>query len=183
MAANAEGSSDGSHSLAGSVADRLWPVLLDRLTDLEPDRRKEPPLGRTMSRKAYRESVLRDLQWLLNTTNLDASIDFAGHSDAQRSVVNFGIAALSGRFASDIEVEQLETMIRKAIVEFEPRLLPHTVEVSLVAPERTLDVHNVLGVTIRAELWSVPHPLEMLLHSDIDLESGHVVLHDQSGID
>ena len=180
MVATAEGSSDTSQTLAGPFADRLWPVLLDRLTDLEPERRREPPQARVMSRKAYRESVLRDLQWLLNTTNLDASIDFRSHGDAQRSVVNFGLAALSGRFASDIDVIQLEATIRQAIVEFEPRLLPHTIEVSVIAPERSLDVHNVLGVTIRGELWSIPHPLEMLLRSDIDLETGHVILHDQS---
>ena len=181
MAASAEGSPGSSQLPSGPYADRLWPVLLDRLTDLEPERRKEPPQARTMSRKVYRESVLRDLQWLLNTTNLDASIDFAAHRDAQRSVLNFGLAALSGRFASDVDVAQLEATIRQAIIEFEPRLLPNTLEVRVVAPERALDVHNVLGVTIRGELWSIPHPLEMLLRSDIDLETGHVVLHDHSG--
>lgn len=181
MAATPEGSSAAQPHHAGAVADRLWPVLLDRLTDLEPERRKEAPAARTLSRKAYRESVLRDLQWLLNTTSLDASLDLTAHRDAQNSVINFGLAALSGRFASDVDVTQLEAMIRRAIVEFEPRLLPHTVQVSVVAPERSLDVHNVLGVTIRGELWSVPYPLEMLLRSDIDLETGHVVLHDQTG--
>jgi len=35
-------------------------------------------------------------------------------------------------------------------------------------------------VTIRGELWSIPYPLEILLRSDIDLETGQVVLHDQS---
>jgi type VI secretion system protein ImpF len=180
-ATTAEESSDAPQRPAGGLADRLWPVLLDRLTDLEPQRRKEAPQARTLSRKAYRESVLRDLQWLLNTTNLDASMDFAGHRDAQNSVINFGLGALSGQFASDVDVAQLEAMIRQAIVEFEPRLLPRTVEVSLVMPEHVLDVHNVLGVTIRAELWSVPYPLDMLLRSDIDLETGHVVLHDQTG--
>lgn len=181
MAATAEGSSETPQRGAVAVADRLWPVLLDRLTDLEPERRKEPPQARTLSRKAYRESVLRDLQWLLNTTNLDVSMDLAGHRDAQNSVINFGLGALSGKFASDVDVAQLEAMIRQAIVQFEPRLLPHSVEVSVVAPERSLDVHNVLGVTIRGQLWSVPYPLEMLLRSDIDLETGHVVLHDQGG--
>ena len=171
---------DKPERLSGPAADRLWPALLDRLTDFEPDRQKESLQARTMSRKAYREGVLRDLQWLLNTTNLDASIDFSGHPDARRSVLNFGLAALSGRFASDVDTAQLEAAIRQAIVEFEPRLLPHTVEVSVVAAERTLDMHNVLGVTIRGELWSIPYPLEILLRSDIDLETGHVVLHDQS---
>jgi len=78
---------DNSERPSAPVADRLWPALLDRLTDLEPDRKKESTQARTMSRKAYREGVLRDLQWLLNSTNLDASIDFTGYPDAQRSVL------------------------------------------------------------------------------------------------
>jgi type VI secretion system protein ImpF len=166
--------------LSGSVADRLWPVLLDRLTDLEPDRKKESTQARTMSRQSYRDSVLRDLQWLLNTTNLDAEIDFSGYADAQRSVVDYGVAALSGRFAADIDTQQLQAVIRQAIIQFEPRLLPHTVEVSVVAAERSLDMHNVLSVSIRGDLWSVPYPLEVLLRSDIDLETGHVALREQS---
>lgn len=165
------------------TADRLWPALLDRLTDLEPDRKKEPLEARIMSRKAYRDGVLRDLQWLLNATNLEASIDFSGHPDAHRSVVNFGLAALSGRIASNVDTAELEGAIRHAIVEFEPRILPESVEVKVSTAQKSLDVHNVLAVTIRGELWSVPYPLEILLRSDIDLETGQVVLHDQSRSD
>jgi type VI secretion system protein ImpF len=95
-------------------------------------------------------------------------------------VLDYGVAALSGRFASDIDTEQLQGAIRQAIVDFEPRLLPHTVEVNVVAAERSLDMHNVLSVTIRGDLWSVPYPLEVLLRSDIDLETGHVALHEQT---
>ncbi|MGE5171334.1 MAG: type VI secretion system baseplate subunit TssE [Rudaea sp.] len=164
----------------GGIADRLWPVLLDRLTDLEPDRQKEAPHARVMSRKAYRDGVLRDLEWLLNTTNLEASIDFSAHPDAQRSVVNFGLVALSGRIASSVDTAQLEASIRQAIVQFEPRILPQTLDVKVAAGEKGLDMHNVLAVTIRGELWSIPYPLEILLRSDIDLETGLVVLHDQS---
>ena len=43
-----------------------------------------------------------------------------------------------------------------------------------------MDSHNVLAVVIRGQLWSIPYPLEMLLRSDIDLETGQVVLHDES---
>lgn len=164
----------------GVVADRLWPVLLDRLTDLEPDKKKEVLEARVMSRKAYRDGVLRDLQWVLNATNLEASIDFSASPDAQSSVLNFGLPALSGRIASNVDAAQLETAIRQAIVAFEPRILPHTIEVKVAASQKSLDVHNVLAVTIRGELWSIPYPLEILLRSDIDLETGQVVLHDQS---
>ena len=167
-------------SHAGSTGERLWPVLLDRLTDLEPDKRSEPAQARTLSRNAYRAAVLRDLQWLLNATNLDASIDFRDHPDAQRSVVNFGLEALSGHFASGVEPKQLEAAIRQAIVTFEPRLSPQTLDVEVATPDKAAGSHNVLAVTIRAELWSIPYPLEVLLRTDIDLETSHVIVNDAS---
>jgi type VI secretion system protein ImpF len=171
----------GQGAASGNASDRLWPVLLDRLTDEQPDNRKhEPPEKRVLSRKAYRESILRDLRWLLNSSSSDATIDFTGCSDAQRSVINFGMANLGGLLASSVDPEQLEDRIRRAIAEFEPRILPHTLEVHVTSSERTLDSHNVLAVSIRGQLWSVPYPLEMLLRSDIDLESGEVVLRDET---
>ena len=175
-----EAHDEAGRRLHGVVSDRLWPVLLDRLTDLEPDKKKESMQSRVMSRKAYRDGVLRDLQWLLNATNLDASIDFSSYPEAQRSVLNFGLPPLSGSLASNINRSQLEAAIRRAIIDFEPRILPQSVVVEVTAAEKALDIHNILSVTIRGELWSIPYPLEILLRSDIDLETGQVVLHDQS---
>jgi len=175
------GQSGGQGGGAGSIAsDRLWPVLLDRLTDLAPDRRKEGVQERVLSRKAYRDGVLRDLQWLLNSTNLEASIDFTQWPDAGRSVLNFGLPSLAGRLSSNVDKPQLEAAIRRGIVEFEPRILPHSIEVEVASAQNNLDLHNVLSVTIRGQLWSLPYPLEILLRSDIDLETGQVVLHDQT---
>jgi type VI secretion system protein ImpF len=171
--------SDGG--AAASSADRLWPVLLDRLTDEQPDNRKpEPVQARIMSRRAYRDGILRDLRWLLNSSNSVATIDFTGHGEAQRSVINFGVAELSGRLASNVDKSELENMIRRAIVDFEPRILPQNLEVQVTLSEGAMDSHNVLAVVIRGQLWSIPYPLEMLLRSDIDLETGQVVLHDES---
>ena len=165
----------------GSAADRLWPVLLDRLTDEQPDNRKREPIqARTMSRRAYRDGILRDLRWLLNSTNSNAVIDFTGRGDAERSVINYGLAPLSGLLASNIDKGELENTIRRAIVEFEPRILPQSLEVQVTVSDNALDSHNVLSVEIRGQLWSIPYPLEMLLRSDIDLETGQVVLHDES---
>jgi len=95
-----------------------------------------------------------------------------GHSSKTR--------ALSGRIASNVDAAQLEAAIRQTIIQFEPRLLPQSIDVKVGTSQRSLDMHNVLAVTIRGELWSIPYPLEILLRSDIDLETGQVVLHDQS---
>jgi type VI secretion system protein ImpF len=57
--------------------ERLQPSLLDRLTDEEPGRRSNRANAACCRCAALREGVLRDLAWLLNTTNLLSVTDAA----------------------------------------------------------------------------------------------------------
>ncbi len=41
-----------------------------------------------------------------------------------------------------------------------------------------LDHHNVIGVEIRGQLWAQPVPLELLVRTEIDLETGKVEIAD-----
>ena len=38
--------------------------------------------------------------------------------------------------------------------------------------------HNTLQFEIRCQFWSMPYPLELLLKTSLDLETGQVVLSD-----
>jgi type VI secretion system protein ImpF len=153
--------------------DQLQPALLDRLTDEEPDKKLEPRMQRVISKRRLREAVLRDLAWLFNTTRLDANMDAATLPNARRSVINFGLPALSGQTASTIEVPDLERAIRQAILDFEPRILPASLRVRALETSG-LDHHNVIGVEISGHLWAEPLPLELLVRTEIDLETGQV---------
>src|SRR4051812_38550910 len=108
------------------VHDRLQPALLDRLTDDDPTNPNEAPEQRVITKPRMREAVLRDLSWLFNTTQLaqDGSLD--DHPQARRSVLNYGLPALSGQTASSVDPQALEAKVRRAIVEHEPRILPET---------------------------------------------------------
>jgi type VI secretion system protein ImpF len=158
--------------------ERLQPALLDRLTDEEPHRTQEPRENRVMSKSRLRQAVLRDLAWLFNTTRLEAGTDLSTAPQARRSVINFGLPALSGRSANAIDVHDLENAIRDAIVEFEPRILPATLQVKAVVAASALDHHNVIGVEIHGQLWAQPVPLELLVRTEIDLETGKVEMAD-----
>ena len=158
--------------------ERLQPALLDRLTDEEPERTQEPRENRVMSKSRLRQAVLRDLAWLFNTTRLESGVDLANAPHARRSVINYGLPALSGRAANSIDVHELEAAIRDAIVEFEPRILPATLEVRAILEASALDHHNVIGVEIHGQLWAQPVPLELLVRTEIDLETGKVEMSD-----
>lgn len=157
--------------------EQLQPALLDRLTDEEPDKKLEPRQQRVISKKRLREAVLRDLAWLFNTTRLDPDMDPVTLPYARRSVINFGLPALSGQTASALEVTDLERAIRQAILDFEPRILPASLHVRALETA-AMDHHNVIGVEISGQLWAQPIPIELLVRTEIDLETGQVELAD-----
>lgn len=159
--------------------DRLQPALLDRLTDDEPGQRTEPLGNAVVSKAQLKRTVLRDLVWLLNTTAHHTSAQLRDHPEVRKSVVNFGIPVLSGRNFSGVDWRELEHQIRDAILIFEPRILPDSLTVKAVAPTDVLGHHNLLQFELHGELWSVPFPVELLLRSELDLETGHVTLTDQ----
>jgi type VI secretion system protein ImpF len=161
-----------------SPQERLQPALLDRLMDNQPEKKLEPREARVMTKGQLRQAVLRDLAWLFNTTKLDSHEDFTGLPFAERSVINFGLPSLSGETASTLDVIALERAIKQAIIDFEPRITPSTLHVEALVSELQLDRHNVISVQIRGELWAYPVPLELLLRTDVDLETGQVEIRD-----
>lgn len=155
--------------------DRLQPALLDRLTDDDPESRQESGEQRVINRNRLRDLVLRDLAWLFNATS-PGTIDFSRAAQARKSVLNYGLPALSGQTASTIDPLMLAARVRQAILDHEPRILPATLQVDAVISEQQLDHHNQIGFRITGQLWAQPVPLELLLHTDIDLETGRVAV-------
>jgi type VI secretion system protein ImpF len=169
--------------------DRLQPALLDRLTDEQPDRTQEPRERRVMSKAQLRQAVLRDLAWLFNGTRIERNsmpvdgrlplgVDLSDAPEVRRSVVNFGLPALSGRAALSMDISEIERAIRQAIIDFEPRILASTLRVRAIVAASEIHHHNVIGVEIHGQLWSQPVPLELLVRTEIDLETGKVEIAD-----
>jgi len=160
--------------------DRLQPALLDRLTDDEPDSRVESAEQRVINRNRLRAMVLRDLSWLFNTTQ-GSVVDSQVAPYAARSVLGYGLPPLAGLTASSVRSVALEERVRQAILDYEPRILPDSLRVEAVVTERQLDHHNQIGFIISGHLWSQPVPLELLLHTDVDLETGRVDVREGRG--
>ncbi|HWS12623.1 MAG TPA: type VI secretion system baseplate subunit TssE [Rhodocyclaceae bacterium] len=159
--------------------ERLQPALLDRLIDEDPSKKLEPREARVITKGKLRQAVLRDLAWLFNATR-PSDVDWTGLPEAERSVINYGLPSLSGETASTLDVIELENGIRQAIIDFEPRITPSSLQVEALVGEDQLDHHNVVSVQIRGQLWSQPVPIELLLRTELDLESGEVEIRDLS---
>jgi type VI secretion system protein ImpF len=150
--------------------ERLQPSLLDRLTDEEPAQSQEGRNRRVLSIQRLRESVLRDVGWLLNTTNMAERDLEERYPHVAKSVVNFGLPDLAGLTASAIDTGELELLVRQAIMQFEPRILKDTLTVRAHGADEMN--HNALVFEIAGELWAQPVPLELFLKTEIDLETG-----------
>lgn len=156
--------------------DRLQPALLDRLTDDNPESRTEAADARVINRSRLRDMVLRDLAWLFNATAPGDGFDWDTAPLARSSVLNFGLPALSGLSTSGLNLGQLQASVKQAILDHEPRILADTLIVEVVASNDQLDHHNLIGFRISGQLWAQPVPLELLLRTDIDLETGRVAV-------
>ncbi len=157
--------------------ERLQPSLLDRLTDKAPDTRTESRDKRVLSMRLLRQAVLRDLTWLLNTGHLETTEDLEAYPQVRNSVLNYGMPDISGISASNLDTAALEKSLRDAIVRFEPRISPDSLRVSIARNEGTQG-RNAMLFTIEGQLWAEPTPMMLYLKTEVDLETGDIVVTD-----
>jgi type VI secretion system protein ImpF len=157
--------------------ERLQPSLLDRLTDNDPERKLESREARVLTPSRLRDCVRRDLAWLFNTTHLEAMQSLSDYPAVARSVVNFGMPDMAGRTITGVNTTVLEQAIRRAVLDFEPRLVAKTLRVRLTVDDKQMS-HNAMSFDIEAELWAQPLPLRLFLRTAIDLEGGTIDVRD-----
>ncbi len=153
--------------------DRLQPSLLDRLTDMEPDKTTEPRERRVLSVRTLRQSVLRDLALLLNTHRMfDSYFDAKPYPEVSRSVVNYGMQDVSGVTISGLELPEMALGIKNAILSFEPRLIPASVTVKPISDLQKANHYNKISFEIQADMWALPFPEHLYLKTELDIEVG-----------
>jgi type VI secretion system protein ImpF len=158
--------------------ERLQPSLLDRLTDEQPDQAAEARERRVMSVRTLREGVLRDLAWLLNTTNLTSVSERFRLPHVASSVLNYGLPDLSGASLAGMNTTDLERAIRQAIWDFEPRLIRSSVSVKALP---TADSIARITFEIEADMWAQPYPDRLYIKTELDLDQAHISLSESSG--
>lgn len=151
----------------------LVPTLLERLRDNEPGKRSESESTCMVTRTQMREIIRESLVTLFNTTNLENEIPDRC-TQALSSVINYGIPPLAGGFTSDLRWQEVERILRRAILRFEPRIMPDSLRIA--PPHDSGDHHtgNTLSFTIHAMIHMEPYPLPFTLMSDVDLETNSV---------
>lgn len=152
--------------------ERLQPCLLDRLTDDEPDSKKESRDQRVMSLRKYRKALLRDLGMLLNSKNHPSHDEIYEFGEVSHSVLNYGIPDLCGVPVRNIRSGEVETEIKRCIAKFEPRINQGSLSVRMASPTDSEYV-RAISFEIEGEMWAQPLPDHLFVKTEVDLETGH----------
>jgi len=131
-----------------TIAERLQPSLLDRLTDNDPSEKSERRDDRVIDVRQLREIIQRDLAWLLNTSDNSTIIDAKLYPNVAQSTLNFGIHEVAGH--------------------------PGSVDVALRVGKDDRD--TIVTYDIRADMWAQPLPMELYLRSQVDVTTGELEL-------
>ncbi len=157
-----------------TIAERLQPSLLDRLTDNEPSEKTERRDDRVIDLRQLRDIIQRDLAWLLNTSDNAAMIDPERYPHAARSVLNYGIQEVAGDYSTAERASLIRRSIADSIRNFEPRIHPGSVDVQLRLGQEQRQ--TVVVFDIRADMWAQPMPMELYLRSEVDVTTGELQL-------
>jgi type VI secretion system protein ImpF len=118
-----------------------------------------------------RKDVMRNLEWLLNTEQPNRLAGVPLPPAVQASVLCYGIPAYSGKVQSSFSVDDVAWSIRERIIAFETRIEAATLTVTAGGQD---DRHkfNRMRFTIHGFLRADPMPIEFIVQSELDMESG-----------
>lgn len=125
------------------------------------------------SERSLRDTVRREIGWILNTTQLGALADLDALPQVETSVLNFGVPDLSGKAVSHRVILARAREVRAALRTFEPRLDPQTLAVD---PVEEVERENAATFIIHADIRSAVHPVPVRLKTDIDADGGAVAV-------
>lgn len=124
---------------------------------------------------ALRATVLRELNWLLNTTNLASAQSLEQTPEVATSVLNYGVRDMSGKLLERRAIQGRAREIRDAITVFEPRMDPRHLEVEASAkPERP----NAVTFVIRGDISNAVHAMPVEFKTDVEIDTGAASLRD-----
>jgi type VI secretion system protein ImpF len=142
--------------------------VLDRLLDNEPKNSTEVQMTRAQSVRQLKESLRRDLEWLLNTRRIAVPPEDALR-ELNRSVYVFGLPDFTGyKMSTPAEQTRLLRRLELAVKLFEPRLA----NIKVVPVEAGLITSRRLRLRIEGLLLIDPAPEHVTFDTVLELTSG-----------
>ncbi len=164
--------------MARTELDRaVQPSLVDRLTDAAPRERLDPVPTRDGSERAYRSSVQRDIEWLLNSRRTMWPAP-PGLDEVRRSVYEYGLVDTTALYVGFAQGRsKLREAIEDTIARFEPRLFD--VRVRLIDADQKSAPQ--LRFVIEALLHMDPNPEQVVFDTVFDTANGSYAVGESAG--
>ncbi len=174
------------------VSERLNPTLFDKLVaDLDmPGLREDTQLAElsrsTMQQysvprlerfneNALRATVKRDIAWLLNTNNMASGTNLDPYPHVKTSVLNYGVAGLTGKSVSHRVLQQRAREIHVAVKTFEPRISEkslHVEPMALAVAQR----ENAITYVIHGDITAAVNAIPVTFKTDVESDSSIVTV-------
>jgi type VI secretion system protein ImpF len=146
---------------------RVTQSVLDRLIDYEPEVSREAVASRSKNLRQLKQSVRRDLEWLLNTRQLPGGIP-AELRETRKSVLAFGLPDFTSLTIDSADDQRfVKHEIEEAVRNFEQRLEDVTVSIEPID-----SLQRILRFRIDARLKIDPAPEPVTFDTVLQLGSG-----------
>lgn len=132
------------------------------------ERSKERRMG--TDEATLRRHLTADLASLMNTINLDAVVDLSDVPYVAKSVANFGFGDMSDANDSLFARQQISNLIRETLIQHEPRLIPETIEITVVVDDEDKDQRMSFDIT--AEMVATPVDIPLSFVAEVDMGAG-----------
>jgi type VI secretion system protein ImpF len=133
-----------------------------------------PRTRQPITEALLRTEVTHDLEAMLNTVALEASLDMSDVPYVRRSILNFGIPDLANRTIDEARLTEIPEELRNAIINYEPRIVADTLSVER---DTSVDASDLkVRFVVRAELMCEPVHLPVEFVADV-VDTGKIVLH------
>lgn len=150
---------------------RITPSIIDRLLDFEPKVSTEAPKSRSQSLRDLKQSVRRDLEWLLNSRHTADEVP-EGLEEVNKSIAIYGLPDFTGLSSKNVDDQKsLIRGIETALRIFEPRFM--NLKVTLVEPD---EAERGVKFQIQAVLRVEPTPEPVVFDTVLQVGSNEFLV-------
>ena len=127
-------------------------------------------LSASITEPQLRAELVRDLDALLNTTNLGSVIDLSECEEVRRSILNFGLPDIVNRTIDENRANDIVDEIKEAVTIYEPRIIAGTIKVSR---DRSIDAATLaIRFVVNGEMACNPVAVPVEFIADLEVGTG-----------
>ncbi len=142
--------------------------LMERLIDQDPKNATENPMTRAQALRLLKNSLRRDLEWLLNSRQNPEAVG-PEYRELERSLFNYGLPdATTMSWTSVADRQKLSRLIQVTLARFEPRIS----RLKVIPLESAGAARHVLRFQIEGLLDMDPAPEHISFDTVLQLSSG-----------